>query len=456
MTNPAALLFTDLDQELQEEPLQVIGVFPDWLQGTLFRNGPAKFGSGHLFDGLAMIHKFSINHGHVIYSNRFLRTPAYEQVMNGKETFGFGTKSDNGEQGHNTNVNIVRMDHHFAALTESPDIIEFDPYSLDTMGLLPYGDRFPGHYSTAHPHYDYKQKSLFNFTVEFGPVSKYHLYAKPDGQSKRSLIASIETQSPAYMHSFAITENYVVLVEFPLIFNPLELMQSEKAIADCMHWTPGKGTRFLVVGKHSGKLERVVDCDSFFSFHHINAFEKQGDIFIDACAMKQTNMGGLGSADSAGFSAENQPEMLRFKLTAARTSAEVQKLSKEWMEFPRIYYSGYNTAEYQYAYGTSTNQAKPEAVENQLIKVDTRTGSTKVWYREGHYPGEPVFTPAPHGKDEDDGIILSVVLDGHAGKSYLLALDAKTFEELATATVPHPIPFGFHGLYTDELFQTEG
>ena len=48
---------------------------------------------------------------------------------------------------------------------------------------------------------------------------------------------------------------------------------------------------------------------------------------------------------------------------------------------------------------------------------------------------------------EDDGVILSVVLDSTTEKSFLLVLDAETFEEVARAEAPHPIPFGFHGQY---------
>ena len=45
-------------------------------------------------------------------------------------------------------------------------------------------------------------------------------------------------------------------------------------------------------------------------------------------------------------------------------------------------------------------------------------------------------------------MILSVVLDGKQGHSFLLVLDAASFTELARAKVPHAIPFGFHGAYT--------
>ena len=49
---------------------------------------------------------------------------------------------------------------------------------------------------------------------------------------------------------------------------------------------------------------------------------------------------------------------------------------------------------------------------------------------------------------EDDGVLLSVVLDASERTSYLLVLDARDLSELARAAVPHHIPFGFHGTHS--------
>jgi len=42
-------------------------------------------------------------------------------------------------------------------------------------------------------------------------------------------------------------------------------------------------------------------------------------------------------------------------------------------------------------------------------------------------------------------VIVSVVLDGQDGRSFLLVLDSRNFEEIARAFAPHVMPFGFHG-----------
>jgi len=58
-----------------------------------------------------------------------------------------------------------------------------------------------------------------------------------------------------------------------------------------------------------------------------------------------------------------------------------------------------------------------------------------------------VFVPAPGAVAEDEGVVLSVVLDAETGTSRLVVLDGQSFREVASAAVPHAIPFGFHGLF---------
>lgn len=104
-----------------------------------------------------------------------------------------------------------------------------------------------------------------------------------------------------------------------------------------------------------------------------------------------------------------------------------------------------------------------------------------MWERAGLYPSEPIFVPSPNAEEEDDGVILSVVITPNkVGRSpfvlkrlnptgtirnnkpivfslfgccskdkstFLLVLDAKTFEELGRAAVPVNIPYGFHGTF---------
>ena len=76
-------------EELSNRPLINTGAIPTWLSGSLIRNGPIYVTvdgqtNEHWFDGLAMLHAFSFHNGKVAYSNKFLRTDAYDTVFEKK------------------------------------------------------------------------------------------------------------------------------------------------------------------------------------------------------------------------------------------------------------------------------------------------------------------------------------------------------------------------------------
>src|ERR1051326_5301096 len=77
--------FTTLQEEGTIDELPVRGELPPWLGGSLLRTGPAKFEVGaqamrHWFDGLAMLHRFTIDGGRVSYGNRYLHSRSYRSA----------------------------------------------------------------------------------------------------------------------------------------------------------------------------------------------------------------------------------------------------------------------------------------------------------------------------------------------------------------------------------------
>ena len=136
--------------------------------------------------------------------------------------------------------------------------------------------------------------------------------------------------------------------------------------------------------------------------------------------------------------------LTRFVIDLAKKSSSSFLLSDCSIELPRINYEKFNAKKYRYVYASGTDRKE---FINRLLKIDVASGKTKAWQKKLCYPGEPVFVARPGSTGEDDGIILSVVLDAKNKKSFLLILDAKTFRETGKAYVPHHIPFGFHGNY---------
>lgn len=99
-----------------------------------------------------------------------------------------------------------------------------------------------------------------------------------------------------------------------------------------------------------------------------------------------------------------------------------------------------------YRYGYSVSAKLPASYGNALSKFDMQAGTSKQWHEAGCIPVEPLMVPAPDAKSEDDGVVLSVVM-GADGKSFLLCLDAGSFQELGRAHLPYGIPYGFHASF---------
>lgn len=145
-------------------------------------------------------------------------------------------------------------------------------------------------------------------------------------------------------------------------------------------------------------------------------------------------------------------KLTRFRMDAGpRQDVVHETLSETFFELPRIHYRYYAGRPYRYVYGAG-NEGSGDFIDN-LVKLDIKEKQVASWYEEGCYPGEPVFVAVPDASAEDDGIILSVVLDVRKMRSFLLILEASGYKELARAEVPHHIPFGFHGNY---LAETKG
>jgi len=117
------------------------------------------------------------------------------------------------------------------------------------------------------------------------------------------------------------------------------------------------------------------------------------------------------------------------------------------VEFPTIRYDDVNGKPYKYAYASWSKEA---ADYDSIVKMDMDTGVYSYWHTSGHFPGEPIFVPNPDGSDEDDGIVMTNVLDTTWNQTYLLLLDGMTMKEVARAgPTPHIIPHGYHGRYFD-------
>jgi beta,beta-carotene 9',10'-dioxygenase len=455
--------FSTLEQETVVDELEMTGELPPWLGGSLLRTGPAKFEVGeqrmrHWFDGLAMLHRFTIEDGRVSYGNRFLESRSYRAAREqGRMVYGeFATDpcrslfkrvqtlfSPGSVLPDNANINITRLGERFIAMTETPLPVQFDPHTLESARVRPY--EAPGQLTTAHPHMDRASGGMLNYAAKLGPRSSYRFFHLPPNESKPHAISSLPVREPAYMHSFGLTERWLVLAEFPFVVNPLALALSGRPYIENYRWKPELGTRFTLVDRVTGKATGGFQTDACFAFHHVNAYEDGDEVVVDLCAFEDASVIEDLYLDRLR---EGKPvasaALTRFRLRPSDRSVGRERLAEASFELPRINYGRCNERPYRYVWGVGDG---PSGWFERILKVDTTDGGSLSWSEPGCYPGEPVFVARPDAADEDDGVLLSVVLDANTSTSFMLVLDAADLGEIARAAVPHHIPFGFHGQF---------
>uniref|UniRef100_A0A8C1NPS1 Retinoid isomerohydrolase RPE65 n=1 Tax=Cyprinus carpio TaxID=7962 RepID=A0A8C1NPS1_CYPCA len=447
-------IFESCEELAEPIPAHVSGKIPAWLTGSLLRVGPGLFEIGdepfyHLFDGQALMHKFDLKDGHVTYYRRFIRTDAYVRAMAEKRIviteFGttaypdpcknifsrFFTYFQGIEVTDNCLVNIYPIGEDFYACTETNYITKVDPDTLETIKKVVSDSNHP---------------------------------------------------------TFGMTENYFVFVETPVKINLLKFLTSWSIrgtnYMDCFESNDKMGTWFHLATKNPGEyIDHKFRTSAFNLFHHINCYEDQGFIVVDLCTWKGhdfvynylylANMRQNWEEVKKAAMRAPQPEVRRYVLpldinreeqgknlvslpyttaTAVMCSDGTVWLEPEVLfsgprqafEFPQINYKKYCGKNYTFAYGLGLNHFVPD----RICKLNVKSKETWIWQEPDAYPSEPLFVQSPDAKDEDEGVLMSIVVKPGVTQrpAFLLILSATDLTEIARAEVDVMIPVTLHGI----------
>ena len=443
------------------QQLKVDGEIPGWLRGTFIRNGPGLFYLGkrrfnHWFDGLGMLHQFNLNNGEVIYQSKFLDCHASQSALDSDElTYSefatdpcwslFGRMRSMFEHGptDSAKVNLAQVGEKYFALGETTMQIEFDRESLATVGTYNFNQPKFGTSSTAHPHFD--NEGAINMITKYGPLNRYQIMRMDSSATK---LASVTTLSPSYMHSFGMSDKYYVLVESPYQVNSIDLIARNRPFITNFKWNKRKKSRVWVISRSSGKVVCQARFEPCFFFHFVNTFDGDGKVGFDLVTYPDAGIIEayyLKNIESHGGLPGGK--LTRFTIDLKSAQVTSHRISEARIELPQIHTRwSRGKVDYRYVYAPAL-ASETSRFYDQLVKIDIQTGSGTSWQSVGCFPGEPVFVAAPGCKAEDDGVLLSLVLDANQGQSYLLVLNARTMQELCRVHTPEPVLFGFHGSY---------
>jgi carotenoid cleavage dioxygenase len=86
----------------------------------------------------------------------------------------------------------------------------------------------------------------------------------------------LELPVPTMIHDFVLTEQHIVLLACPLVFDIPAAMRGQSPL----QWKLELGTRIGVVGLDGGPA-LWLDAEPFFVVHFANGFEEAGRIVVD-------------------------------------------------------------------------------------------------------------------------------------------------------------------------------
>ncbi|XP_062516595.1 carotenoid isomerooxygenase-like [Corticium candelabrum] len=463
-SNRAALGFQPLPWDFYAHETVNVKGLPDWLRGTLYRIGPAIWtqrpDDQHWFYGLGFLQsfQFSPDENHLEYTAQFVKSSEYNQSHPNFSDESSATFSPN------TGVCIRRVKSddatHLLANTGASLSNEFDYRSLDSVETpFMYDDMMATVLAKAPSH---AQTDLDGNIVHFlqvpEPAVYYYIYTIPYGSRTRKFVGKVALNptfnTTLFLHSFVITENYVVIPEIPAVSGPEDYRT--------FRFESSMNTTWRVISRKTAEQVAEFTSEPFFYYHTINAYENDTDDTIIVDLIGYPNMTSL--VDMYLENIIDKPEllrnsacanrMMRFVLPMRKTSSAIipRILSEVWgTELPTIRDTTHATRAYTYVYAVAYTDPHASDFLDSIVKVDVLNGKYKRWHEPGCYPGEPIFVASPNSASEDDGIVLSLVLDVNAKTSFLLTLNAKSMEVMAKAYLPHATPFGFHGRYYRDL-----
>ncbi|XP_072254224.1 beta,beta-carotene 15,15'-dioxygenase-like [Pyxicephalus adspersus] len=326
------VIFSKNRQECPEPiKAEVKGHIPNWLQGTLLRNGPGIHSVGemsynHWFDGLSLLHSFTFKNGDVYYRSKYLRSDTYNSNMEANRIVvsEFGTMAYPDpcknifskaftylshvvpEFTDNCLINIVKFGDDYYASSETNFIRKINPETLDTLEKVDYMKYLTVNLATSHPHYDNAGNTI-NMGTSIGDKgkTKYLMFKVPPlaADHKKSPLKNTEVLcsipahhllSPSYYHSFGITENYIIFIEQPLKLDILKLSTAYfRGVnwASCISFNKDDKTWFHIIDRKTKKpIAEKWFTDSLVVYHHINAYEEDGHLVFDIIAYEDNSL----------------------------------------------------------------------------------------------------------------------------------------------------------------------
>ncbi len=475
---------TSVEKELNCELKVTAGEIPPTFSGTLYRNGAGRFKVGddaysHFFDGDGMVSSFQFRRGKVFYKNAYVKTSEFQQESMAKRMLfrGFGSNIPGGLKKNflrtrfknAANTNVVFHGAQLYALWEGGPPHRLDPESLETIDRYNFRGKLansgcaidkwinPQLPFSAHPKIDPVSGALYNFGLAFGVESRLMIY-RVDANGKMAAPNYLNLKKLSFIHDFLITaESKAIFFATPVHFRLLSMLSGRSTPAASMVGDPRAQIQIIVIDLKkirgtSGKIPpssiEIFDAPHAFIFHHVNAFETNGEIHIYSAEME--SFPSAKSAESAlRGEAISYPltQLTRYVLKSSSRQAVKLQLPIKGFEMPRIDDSKIGLS-FSSFFCAGVSDLRKFPFLDQIQKVSTDGKQVCCFSYADGLVGEPVVANSVGPQ-----MLLTLCYNHRKRKSELIILGAENLELVAKVELPHSQPIGFHGSWVSNLDQ---
>lgn len=445
--------------------MDVVGKVPDDLNGVYIRNTETALFEPikryHPFDGDAMLHSISFENGEARYCNRFVRTDGFLAEQEARQSLWAGiaehpsnTIAETGwgarglmKDNASTDV-IVHGGQALASFYQCGELYAVDPRTLEPRGRANWNGRFPAEGVSAHNKIDEHTGELlfFNYSVDH-PYMHYGVVS-PAGELTDYV--DIPLPGPRLPHDLAFTENWTILNDLPLFWDP-------QALAD--GWYSNRfhrdmPSRFALIPRHGSTADiRWFEAAPTFVLHWTNAYEDGDEIVLDGYFQHNPTARGVerGTGPNKGFETldmnvlQARAHRWRFNLATGQTTEE--SLSDTCAEFPMI--NGRHAGR-RHRYVYEARCAHGLFAFDALIKHDVENGVEQlVEFDPGVFVSETVMAPRDDSAAEDDGYLITFTTDVNNDLSECVVFDAAdpASAPVARIRLPERISSGTHSTW---------
>jgi carotenoid cleavage dioxygenase-like enzyme len=467
MKNYAPFLENAFDLEFQEGSYRIgriDGEVPDFIRGTYYLNGPAKFGHDnlryrHWLDGDGMVCRLYFGEAGIQFTNRFVRSTKFvAEAEAGRavfRTFGTRFEGDQLERGvalaSPVNVSVFPFNGTLLAFGEQGLPWELDPVTLETRGVYTFSGRLnPISPFSAHPKFD-PHGGFFNFGVSFSanqPTLNFYCF---DAQGQMSYRKRYPLDLPRSMHDFGLSTDYAVFYLSPHVLDMAAMMRHGKTLMESLSWMPEKGALLLIVDRESGEQVTRVPLGQGYCLHLINVCANGQALEVDVVELEEPVYDQYEVLPEM-FTQIRHAQAVRYSVDMATASVvERRTLSYHMMaDFPAVDpRRAMGSCDDFWLLGISQTLQCGRKFFDQLVHLNWRGDAEDIFQAApGHYlGGEPVFIP--NASNASAGVILCQLFDAQNKESSFALFDAFNVAAgpLARLYLDYPVGLGFHAVF---------